>query len=269
LNMEKTAFYCNFNSKIFTYNSFNSHKILKLNLRKMKKTILTLVILVFAAANIAQAQNLQDVLDKHFKAIGQEKLSDIETYRIKAKVEQMGMEIPMDMKMKRPDKFRMEMEMQGQKMIRTYNGEKGWMLAPWVSSEPQALTGAELEQAMTQADIDGELYNYEKKGFTAELLGKEFSGDAEVFNIKLTGEDGVERNYYINTDSYLVHSVKGKVEAQGQEITIEQIMGDYKDFDGIKMATKIEQKSPMGSANIIFEEIEFGVPLADSIFEKP
>lgn len=236
----------------------------------MKKTFAAFLILLFVASvNMTQAQTLQDVLDKHFEAIGQEKLLEIKTYEIDATVSQMGMEIPMVMKMKRPNKFRMEMEMQGQKMIQAYNGEKGWMLAPWVSSEPQDLTGPQLEQAMEQADIDGELYNYEDKGYTAELLGKEFMGDDEVFNIKLTGKDGVEKNYYIGADDYLVKKVSGKVNAQGQEVTVEQVMSDYEEIDGVMIATKIESKSPMGSATISFNDMKFDAPLDESIFDKP
>lgn len=236
----------------------------------MKKLIAPFLTLLFVASlNTGFSQNLDQVLDKHFDAIGQEKLKSVKTYTVTAKVEQMGMEIPMVMKMKRPKKFRMEMEMQGQKMIQVYDGEKGWVLAPWVSSDPQELTGGQLDQAMDQADIDGELYSYKDKGFTAELLGKEFIDDMEVFNIKLTGKDGTEKNYYIDSEEYLIRKVKGKAQAQGQQVTVEQNMSDYDNIEGVMIAKKIESKSPMGTANIIFEEIKFGENLEDSIFEKP
>ncbi len=236
----------------------------------MKRTLIAFFILLIAASvNVAEAQTLQDVLNKHFEAIGQDELLEMETYEIEALVSQMGMEIPMEIKMKRPNKFRMEMEVQGQKMVQAYNGEKGWMLVPGAGSQPQELSGPQLEQAMEQADIDGELYNYEKKGYTAELLGKEFLGDDEVFNIKLTGSDGVEKNYYIGTDNYLVKKVVGKVNSQGQEVTVEQIMSDYENINGVMVATKIESKSPMGSAVINFKNMNFGAPLDNSIFEKP
>ena len=236
----------------------------------MKRTLIAFFILLLAvSANVVEAQTLQDVLNKHFEAIGQDELLEMETYEIEALVSQMGMEIPMEIKMKRPNKFRMEMEVQGQKMVQAYNGEKGWMLVPGAGSQPQELSGPQLEQAMEQADIDGELYNYEKKGYTAELLGKEFLGDDEVFNIKLTGSDGVEKNYYIGTDNYLVKKVVGKVNSQGQEVTVEQIMSDYENINGVMVATKIESKSPMGSAVINFKNMNFGAPLDNSIFEKP
>ncbi len=236
----------------------------------MRKIYGPLMALLFVGFfTMAGAQNLQDVLDKHFEAIGQETLLAKETYSVKATVEQMGMKIPMDMKMKRPDKFRMVMEMQGQKMIQVFDGEKGWVLAPWVSSEPQELSGAQLEQAMQQADIDGELYRYEANGSTAELLGKEFIDDLEVFNIKLVNADGTEKNYYIDSEDYFIRKVKGKVKSQGREMSVEQNMGNYTEIDGVMMALEIESKSPVGTARIVFEEVKFGETFDDAIFQKP
>ena len=235
----------------------------------MKQTVVAFFIFFLGVSvNVTNAQSLQDVLNKHFEAIGQNKLIEMETYEVEATISQMGMEIPMVMKMKRPNKFRMEMEMQEQTIIQAYNGEKGWILVPGAGSTPQELSGPQLEQAMEQADIDGELYNYEEKGFSAELLGKEFLNDDEVFNIKLISDEG-EKNYYIGADDYLVKKIIGKVNAQGQEVIVEQIMSDYKEIDGIKMAHKIESKSPMGSAIINFKNLKLGAPLDESIFEKP
>jgi outer membrane lipoprotein-sorting protein len=226
-------------------------------------------LLFVAAAGQLFAQNLDDVLKKHFEAVGQEKLMEKQTYSVKAKIQQMGMELPMEMKMKRPNKFRVEMEMQGQKMIQAFDGQKGWMIAPWISSEPQDLSGPELDQAMEQANIDGELYNYKEKGATASLLGKVNMDGSPMFNIKFTGKDGNVKNYFIDAESYLVRKVKSKVSAQGQEMEVEQNLSEYKNIDGILMPMKIESKMPMGSANVIFEEIKFGEKFDDSIFAKP
>jgi outer membrane lipoprotein-sorting protein len=236
----------------------------------MKKIVSTLLVILFTAfAGHVFAQSLDEVLNKHFKAVGQEKLMEQQSYTVKAKVQQMGMELPMEMKIKRPNKFRMEMEMQGQKMIQAYDGEKGWMIAPWISAEPQDLSGPELEQAMDQADIDGELYNYKEKGTTAILLGKVNVDGSPMFNIKLTGKDGGVKNYFIDAESFLIRKVKAKVNAQGQEVEIEQNLSEYKNYDGILVPMKIESKMPMGTANVIFESYIFGEKFDESIFTKP
>jgi outer membrane lipoprotein-sorting protein len=236
----------------------------------VKKLIVTLIVtLLVASVTGIHAQTLKDVLDRHFKTIGQEKLTAVKTYSVKATVSQMGMELPMEMKMKRPNKFRMEMEMQGQKMIQVYDGEKGWIIAPWVSPEPQELEGAQLQQALDQADIDGELYNYVQKGHKAELIGKEQQDGMEVYNIKLTTKNGDVKNYYIDADKYLIVKAKAIVNAMGQEVEVVQRMSDYKNIDGVLMATTIESETPMGTGRVILSEIKFNQDIDDAIFKQP
>ena len=236
----------------------------------MKKTILTsLVILIAAVFTLSNAQSLDDVLAKHFKATGQAKLAKIEAFHIKVKVSQMGMDIPMEMKLKDPGKFRLEMDIQGQKMIQAFDGDKGWMIMPMVSSEIQDLAGDQLKQAQSQADLEGELYNYKEKGSKAELIGKVREDDKAVYRIKLTREDGNVSNYFIDAETYLAVKVKSKINAMGQTVDVEQRMSDYKDFDGIKMAMKMESDSPMGTATILLEEVILDAKIDDSVFARP
>lgn len=235
----------------------------------MKKLVFTCFALFALMLGTAYTQTLEDVLQKHYKAVGQNALMDKQTYVISATIKQMGMELPMVMKMKRPDKFRMEMEMQGQKMIQVFNGKEGWMLAPWISSEPQPLEGAQLQQAMDQANIDGELYNFKEKGMTADLIGKVKVDDNEAYRIKLTTSDGTIKNYYLDADTYLISKVKSKVNAQGQEVEVEQNMSDYENTEGVMIAKKIETSSPMGTAEITINDISFNEDLDEATFQKP
>ena len=236
----------------------------------MKKLVITtLAILIIASMNFVQAQSLDDVLKKHFKAVGQDKLVAAKTYYMKAKLSQMGQELPMEMKMKRPNKFRVEMEMMGQKMVQAYDGEKGWMIAPWLSPDPQALEGDHLKQAMEQTDFEGELYNYKQKGSTVDFVGKVNTDGKEAYKIKLTSEDGSVKNYFIDAGTNLILNVKAKISANGQEIEVDQIFTDYKDFDGIKMPTSLVSKTPMGNVSITVVEFKINEKFDDSIFAQP
>ncbi len=236
----------------------------------MKKLIITtLAILIIASMNFVQAQSLDDVLKKHFKAVGQDKLVAAKTFYMKAKLSQMGMELPMEMRMKRPNKFKVEMEMQGQKMIQAFDGEKGWMIAPWISPDPQVLEGDQLKQAMEQADFEGELYNYKEKGHTVDYVGKVNADGKEAYKIKLTAKDGSIKNYFIDAGTNLIFKVKAKVSAGGQEIEVDQLLTDYKDFDGIKMATKMESKTPMGNVSITVIDFKINENFDDAVFAQP
>ena len=234
----------------------------------MKKLILA-TLAVFLILNSSYAQTLDEILTKHFKAVGQEKLVSVNSYTIEAKVSQMGMEIPMEMKMKKPDKFRIEMDMQGQKMIQAYDGESGWIIAPWVSKDPQDLIGDQLQQAIEQANIAGELFNYKEKGLTAELIGKEDVDGVECYSIKLVTKSGNVKNYYIDAKKYLITKIKVKVSAMGQEVEVVQKMSDYLNINGVLMAMKIESVTPMGIAQVVMEKITFNQEIDDSIFKRP
>lgn len=236
----------------------------------MKKMFLTVVAsAIFAITNFADAQTLNEVLDKYFKATGQEKLMAAQSFYVKAKVSQMGMDLPMEMKIKKPEKFIVSIDLQGQKIIQAFDGEKGWMINPMVGADPVELAGEQLAQARQQVDMEGELYNLEAKGHSAELAGKVNVDGKEMYRIKLTTKDGNTKDYFIDVATNLVSKVKTKVSAQGQTVDVEQVMSDYKTIDGITMAMKIESKTPMGNAVITMEEVKINESFDDSVFKQP
>ena len=236
----------------------------------MKKNLFFFVLFLIAGT-IVQAQSLEKVLDDYFKATGMDKFDKVKTVEMKAKASQMGMEIPMTIKLKKPNKFRMEMELQGQKAITAFDGEHGWTIAPWISPEPQDLAGEQLEQAKEQADLQGDLWDWEKKGHKATLMGKEEVEGTEVYKVKLEKKSGDVQYYYIDTDSNMLLKTVTTTKQNGQEMEVESIMGNYKSFDGITIPTSIENKvkGTGQSGTIEIEDMKFDVDLPDSIFEKP
>lgn len=236
----------------------------------MKKKFFTLLALINVAIfSTIHAQTLNDILNKHFEAIGQDKLIAAQSFSIKAKLSQMGMEMPMEMKINKSGKFLSTVTMQGEKMVQAFDGEKGWMIAPWMSPEPVELSGEQLKQAQDQANLEGELYKYKEKGSTADFTGKVNVDGKEAYRIRLTTSDGDSKDYFIDTQSNYIIKVVARVSAQGQTIDVEQIMTDYKTIDGITMPMKIETKSPMGTGIILMEEIKFDEKFDDSIFKQP
>lgn len=234
----------------------------------MKKTLFLTALMLFAFVGI-QAQTLDQVLEKHYKATGQDKIAVIKTYYVKAKMNMMGMDIPMTIQMKKPDKFRIEMDAMGQKIVQGFDGESGWMKNPMTGAGVTDLKGPELKQAMSQADLEGELYNYAKKGHSAELIGKVNLDGKEAYRIKFTNADGSVKDYYIDANTYLISRIKAKVESMGQTMDIETKVLDYKDIDGIKIGCKMEVETPMGNQSIVMDEIKLNEPIDDSVFARP
>ena len=103
------------------------------------------------------------------------------------------------------------------------------------------------------------LVRFKGKGFKLESAGEEKVGDKPAAGIKVTGPDGKDFTLYFDKESGLPVKLVAKVVGfGGDEYTQETTFKDYKDFDGIKKATKVDSKRD-GEEFIKSEITEFKV----------
>lgn len=218
-----------------------------------------------------QAQDLDEVLNAHYEAVNNEALAEVQSIHMTGKSGRMGQMFNFEIWQARPGKFRMEVDIQGQKMIQVYDGEKAWIVAPWTGSvEPQEVGPTELAQFKEQADMDGELFKWEEKGSTVTYEGTEDFEGTEVHLVKVVNADGNEKTYFLDGDSYLTVKMAAKVNMQGAEVLADVFMSNYKEVDDIVMAFYIEnQMNGEVMSTITVENVEFDVEIPDSLFEKP
>ena len=236
----------------------------------MKKLLsLTFAIIIAALFTVVQGQDLSEILDQHFSVVGQEKLAEVKTITVYGKIMQMGNEFSFVQRMKKPNKFMLEANIQQQKMIQAFDGENGWMIAPWIGPEPQDLTGVQLKQAKDQTNIEGDLYNWEEKGHQAEYMGIEDMEGTEVYKIKLTKKEGDEIFYFIDSESYVMLKETRKMTVQGNEIVIESFPGNYEMINGIAFPMSIRTNTMVQETEIIFDSVKIDLELDDSIFVRP
>ncbi|MEN8121096.1 MAG: outer membrane lipoprotein-sorting protein [Bacteroidota bacterium] len=243
----------------------------------MKKTILIIATL-FVTAFVGQAQDmtLEEVLESHFEAIGQEKMNDVKSMTMTGKQMAQGMEYPFKIVIKRPDKLRIEATIQGNTMVQAYNGKDGWMIMPWVSTDPQDANEEQLKGFKEQADMDGKLYNWKDKGHTVELIGTEDMEGTEVYKVKVSekpdkeGEEGNNTFYFIDSENFVILKTTAKRIIQGNEIEVESFQSNYKQTNGVAIAFSMETKMGGNSiSQIIVEEIKFDEEIDDKIFDRP
>ncbi|MEN8201299.1 MAG: hypothetical protein ABFS28_01805 [Bacteroidota bacterium] len=227
--------------------------------------------LVIAGFSLASAQSLESVLQAHYKAASQEKMEKIETIITRGKntYSTAGIESGFTMYQSRPNKLRIEADVQGTKLIQTYNGEKGWMYAPAMGiTQPKEITGQELETLLGQAEFENPLWNYEEKGNTLELVGTSADGSAD--QLKLTRESGDILNFFISKDSHLITAITSTQLMGGSEQDIEINMKDYKNVKGIPVARYLLTK--IGGEivyTITLEKVEYNQDVDTLLFEKP
>jgi hypothetical protein len=235
----------------------------------MKK--LSLIIAFITAIFSVSAQDMTEVLANYYQTIGMDKLHDVRNMTTKGTISMMGMEMPYVFIVTRSGKLYVEVPIQGMVMKRAYDGTVAWMTAPWTgSSDPIELGDFETKIIKTQVDIDGQLFEPEKKGYKSEFLGKEDMEGTPVYLIKLTQDTGDEYTYYIDAESFVVLKVKGSLNYQGSKIDSETFMSNYKPVDGIILPFSMESKvNGQTQSAITVTEYLFNQEVNDSIFVKP
>lgn len=228
-------------------------------------------LLAMAVMFTAQAQDLDKILENHFKAVGQKNLQKIKTIKTTGTAEMMGMQVPLTMQAKRPGMVRTEVEVQGAKIINVYDGQNAWTINPLTgSSVAMDLTGTEADGLRENADLDGQLWNYKEKGSQLSLDGTADVNGMECFVLKLDKKNGQTDYYYIDTDDYLIRELRTSRTMNGTPMEIEAFMTDYRDVDGYKMPFKTEQRAGGQTfMTLQFDKVEPNVELDDSIFSKP
>ena len=230
------------------------------------------LLLLFFVSNSLSGQELETILERHFKAVNQEKMAKVETMITTGTsiYAPGGIESPFTITQARPNRVRKDSDFQGSKVIQTYNGNNGWIYAPGMRiNEPKEMTADELETLLNQSEFGSPLWNYSEKGHTLELVG-EADADKETFHLKLTTSGDEILNFHINRKSYLITSFKTYQVMGGTETTIEVVMSEFKNVKGIALAHSIVTRMNGQTVyTITKDQIVLNKKLEPYLFDKP
>jgi outer membrane lipoprotein-sorting protein len=231
----------------------------------MKK--LLFVLTGFMAVAVINAQSLDEIIKKYNVANKQENLAKVKTIKVTGKVSAMGMELPLVMFMKNPDKIKMTYSFNGQEMVTVFDGEKGYMINPMTgSSDPQEITGDALKQVQDNNAFKNQVEEYYKSG-KLTLDGEDKVNDKPAFKLKAAvGTTPVI--LYIDKASYMLVKSTATVDQMGTSVTMDSFMSDFTDIEGVIMPKKITQMANgMEAAVISFDTVEVNIPIEDSVFK--
>lgn len=231
----------------------------------MKKLVFALTGLL--VASVINAQSLEEIVKSYSSAMKSDKLASVTSIKITGKMSAMGMEMPMTMFMKNPNKIKVVYSFNGQDMVSVFDGEKGYMINPMAgSSEPVELTGDQLAQVQKNSAFKNELLGYFKDG-KLTLEGQENVNDKPAF--KLKANVGTSPVYmFLDKSTYLLVKSSTTVDQMGTSMNVDSYMTDYVDIDGVVMPKKTTaMANGMEAAVISFDKIEVNLPMEDSVFK--
>ena len=231
-----------------------------------------LVILFSCAFISAQAQTVDEVIEKYSAAMGGlDALNKVSSAKMTGMLTTSGLTMPMTTQLVHNKAMRTDVNANGKAIINVYNNGKGWKINPLAGILTKTeVTGTELTGLKTQASLVNHLMDYKNRGHQVALLGQEDIEGIKAFKVKLVNkEDNKPTFYFINTSDYLLIKSISSKETQGQEYDVETFYSDMKIINGLKFFMSLIQKiKGQLYLSIEWDKIELDVPVDEKIFEK-
>ena len=235
---------------------------------KMLKSCLAVILSLTAFTGI-RAQSAEDIINKHFEAIGgKDKIAQVKSLHMENTVDAMGNEGPSSITVINNKGYRMEAEINGQKIIQVYTDKGGWTINPMAGANTaQPLPDEMYKQGKESIDLTTPLYDYAAKGYKVELQGKE----AGAYKLKATSADSVETTFYIDSATYYLTKVSKTATLMGQLMEVSSTFTDFKKTDfGIVYPFNIEiSYGGQFSITSKVNKIEVNKDVDPKIFDMP
>ena len=226
--------------------------------------------LAFAASAHAQAlPEAQQILTRYREATGSlTRYANVKSMHAVGEfsVPAAGMTGNLEVWSARPNRSAMKVNIEGLGEIRSgFTGEVGWSMNPMEG--PRLLTGAELLQAQDEADFDSHL-RPEARIASATTVEKTTFGGDECYKVKLVWKTGRETYDCFSVATGLLVASQGKTESSMGTMESTIIYSDVKEFDGIKIPTRLATQMMGAEQIIILKQIHFNT-VPETVFDPP
>lgn len=231
----------------------------------MKKFFLSAVCII--SVLVADAQSLEEIIRKYTIANKLDKVSGFKTIKITGNMSMMGMEAPVEMWMKNPDKIKTVTTISGQKIIHSFDGEKGYMVNPMTgSSGVKEISLKDVKQILRTSVFQNYLDEYYKKG-NLSLAGEDVVKGKPAFKIKATIEGGSVLLLFIDKTSYHLIKTSAEVTQGGIPMTVDTYPSDYRETNGIILPMRTTTSASGMEFVTTFTKVEVDTPVDDSFFK--
>ena len=222
-------------------------------------------ILALVFVQFAQAQTVDEVINKHITALGgKENLNKIQNVIMEGSLSVQGAEISLTLTQVHNKLNRQDITAMGMHGFDMMTTTEGWQFMPFQGMQkPEPKTADEVKESQSDLDIAGPLVDYAAKGHKVELLGKEDVDGTECYKIKASLASGKEVTFFIDPTSNMIIRIKDTRKMNGKEVEMQTDLSDYKEVEGVKMPYSISQQF----GTVLISSIKVNQTIPDSVYK--
>jgi hypothetical protein len=249
------------------YHDFQQNKKIKF----MKRIALATACLMFAFSAL-QAQTVEEVLAKYYKATGAENWKNLESTVSAATGTAQGFTFPLTIVNTRPNMTKITGEIQGIKFTQvSFDGDSAWTQMPFAGTANPTTMSKEDAAEFADETFEDELYNYAAKGHKVTIEGTEEIEGTKTIKLKIVRKSGDEKFYFLDAETMLPVMIRtfGK-SGEMKGIPTEMVLSDYKAVNGVMFPMAMEQKvKGQTGFSMKIDKVEANAKVAKADFAKP
>jgi len=188
-------------------------------------------------------------------------------------------EFPFTIYSKKPNKMKVEIDLQGTAMIPfAYDGEVAWMINPMTGvSTAQIFPEDQASAIVDRAQFELPYVNYQEKGHEITLEGSEEIAGVECYKLKIVKyknneNDDITEFHFFDSSRFVPIMVRATATFGPMKDMVSEIyLSDYRETDyGITMPFIYETKiNGMTQSQVNFKTISINSDLEDDVFLFP
>jgi len=240
----------------------------------MSRLLLLLAAFILSVTSVS-AQSVDEIIANYVAARGGlDKIKSVKTERVTGTIS-FGPDADglFFVERMRPLKLHMEITLNGQTLIRVYDGKSaGWIYNPFTPNPSvQPMAENDLQNIIDEADFDGPFVDYKDKGNKIEFAGKQDILGKTANKLKLTNKSGDVSFFFFDVSNGLLLKWEGTRRIADKDVPWESFFHDFREVNGLKYPFLIDSDAPGTdqTQRIIAEKIEVNLPMENTRFEKP
>jgi len=244
------------------------------------KNFLLFVIAITASISV-NSQTAEEIIANYYENTGGiENWAKLEGIKMVAKVNQGGMEIPLEITQLKNGNQMTVINFQGLQIKQgVFDGEVLWSTNFQTQKAEKSDQESTDNMKLQAQDFPDAFYNFKEKGYTLELLGKEDMDGTETFKMKLTKKpmtvDGKEVEnssiYFFDAENFVPIVVHSEIRMGPSKGMISEMkLSDYQEVEGLYFPFSMTQGVKDGGGQpITFDKIELNPTVDPSAFKFP
>lgn len=223
-----------------------------------------------------KGQNLDEVLYKHFTAIGQNSRNQLRSMFLEImEINELRQEKKYSVILKKPNKIRIEGIWEEQNYIKAYDGMRAWTKAPWTGvSIAQLMTLNESDDIKSFDGINSPIYDCQQNKDEIQYQGLvTIKGDSN-HKLRVRSIENPTIEYFLNADTYLL-SRSIRYSRKNDSLVVEEVNYDkYTKYSipgqgNINLPMSLEVQRLNSKIELIIMEVILGFGAPNSYFTKP